>query len=155
MNNHYPTSFSVKLTSLELYQRRCESGLWFCVTIKTTVRALEKWLQKCTTKTVFLGLQAPLFHQCSCCCCGKTGGSKGNQRDKSQLPFPITHKTGGAINEVLKGLFPNVLSCSMGSSTENSHTHLTHPWVDFMPGTCKTAVQKVYNLSSKHLPSWA
>lgn len=49
----------------------------------------------------------------------------------------------------------------MGSSMENSHMHITHPWVDFMStrgtsGTCKTAaVPKVYNLPSKHLPSLA
>lgn len=82
-------------------------------------------------------------------------------RGEKSSSFPITHKTGRAINGVLKGLFPKVLSRSMGSSMENSHMHITHPWVDFMStretsGTCKTAaVPKVYNLPSEHLPSLA
>jgi len=67
--------------------------------------------------------------------------------------------TGRGRSMFLKGLFPKVPTCSMGSSVENSHMHITHPWVDFMStrepsGTCKTAaVQKVYNLPSKPLPS--
>lgn len=81
--------------------------------------------------TISLCLRALLFHQCSCCFCWKEG-KKETQRRREQILISCYPYNQKGKKYVTKGTLPNMPACSMGSSMENSHMRITHPWAGFM-----------------------